>query len=58
MVEVYKEQIERVKRDQQQYHDTLCLLNEISAKRKKEKKQKSRKRSKSIHDRFCKKKEF
>lgn len=36
MAEVYKEQIERVKRDQQQYQDTLRLLNEITAKREKE----------------------
>ena len=36
MEEVYKEQIERVKRDQQQYQDTLRLLNEITAKREKE----------------------
>lgn len=36
MAEVYKEQIERVKRDQQQYQDTLRLLNEINAKREKE----------------------
>ena len=36
MVEVYKEQIERVKRDQQQYQDTLRLLNEITDKREKE----------------------
>ena len=36
MAEVYMEQIERVKRDQQQYQDTLRLLNEITAKREKE----------------------
>ena len=36
MAEVYKEQIERVKRDQQQYQDTLRLLNEITDKREKE----------------------
>ena len=36
MAEVYKEQIERVKRDQQQYQDTLRLLNEITVKREKE----------------------
>lgn len=36
MEEVYKEQIERVKRDQQQYQDTLRLLNEITVKREKE----------------------
>ena len=36
MAEVYREQIERVKRDQQQYQDTLRLLNEITAKREKE----------------------
>ena len=36
MAEVYKEQIERVKRDQQQYQDTLRLLNEITAKKEKE----------------------
>ena len=36
MEEVYKEQIERVKRDQQQQQDTLRLLNEITVKREKE----------------------
>ena len=36
MAEVYREQIERVKKDQQQYQDTLRLLNEITAKREKE----------------------
>lgn len=36
MAEVYREQIERVKMDQQQYQDTLRLLNEITAKREKE----------------------
>ena len=36
MEEVYKEQIERVKRDQQQYQDTLRFLNEINVKREKE----------------------
>ena len=36
MEEVYQEQIERIKRDQQQYQDTLRLLNEITAKREKE----------------------
>lgn len=36
MAEVYKEQIERVKKNQQQYQDTLRLLNEITAKREKE----------------------
>ena len=36
MAEVYKEQIERVKRDQQQYQDTLRFLNEINVKREKE----------------------
>ena len=36
MAEVYKEQIERVKKDQQQYQDTLRLLNEITSKREKE----------------------
>lgn len=36
MAEVYREQIERVKKDQQQYQDTLRLLNEITVKREKE----------------------
>ena len=36
MAEVYREQIERVKKDQQQYQDTLRLLNEITTKREKE----------------------
>lgn len=36
MAEAYKEQIERVKSDQQQYQDALRILNEVTSKREKE----------------------
>ena len=36
MAETYKEQIERVKSDQQQYQDVLRILNEVTSKKEKE----------------------
>lgn len=36
MAEAYKDQIERLKSDQQQYQDVLRILNEVTSKREKE----------------------